>query len=136
MNVSDFFKKKTKEYPSGAKKNTLKGHLFRARILAAAAVLSGASLSVSAQTDFGKSQTLKKQILAEAFEKHSISAQGDTLLTYKVLGGQNGFRTDRKDGRFFDGNTDRIRCFKGFGKIRLRYCNVAGNGKQSRALCT
>lgn len=88
MNVSDFFKKKTKEYPSGAKKNTLKGHLFRARILAAAAVLSGASLSVSAQTDFGKSQTLKKQILAEAFEKHSISAQGDTLLTYKVLGGK------------------------------------------------
>ncbi len=88
MSISDFFKKKTKEYPSGAKKNTLKGHLFRARIFAAAAVLAGASLNVSAQSGSEKSQDLKKQVLAEAFERHSISAKGDTLLTYKVLGGK------------------------------------------------
>lgn len=86
MSVSDFFKKKTKEYPSGAKKNTLKGHLFRSRVLAAALVLSGTALPAAGQTYYGKSEDLKKQVLTEAFERHSLSERGDTLLSYKMLG--------------------------------------------------
>lgn len=89
MSVSDFFKKPLKNsYPSGAKKDTLKGRAFRTRILAAALTLSGAAVPAAGQTYYGKSEELKKQVLTEAFERRAISEQGDTLLTYKMLGGK------------------------------------------------
>ena len=86
--VREFFQKPLKRYcPSGKKRESLKGHRFRACIAGALLLVANAAgMTAGAQVRTDAQTNGRQAVLNEAFTRHSISEQGDTLLSYKVWG--------------------------------------------------